>query len=153
MSKAKVFVGVFFTVLNLSCLSQQASADNIKTQSLSLIVLAYLDAYAAINQVDSDADDFKAFNHLFSDDVVYEIPSQNMRFEADEFLSSDVTTGRIRNTRIILDSLIVSDVTAFAKISQFSEVKTSEGAWRPIVRQELLVFEIQNGKIHRIIDY
>lgn len=128
-------------------------AEAASTKSIIAIVEEYLDAHAAINQLEVDENAFKRFGGLFTPDIVYEIPGENLRFEGDEFLNSEVPRGHVRNTTIKLDGLMIGKSVALVRITQSAEFKTRDDKWRAVSIPKLLVFEFEDGKIKRIIDY
>lgn len=145
-------------VINLLALaaflaSPLGAAEAAGAKSIIAAVEEYLDAHAAINQLEVSESAFKRFGGLFTPDIVYEIPGENLRFEGDEFLNSDVPRGHVRNTTIKLDALMIGKDVAFVRITQSADFKTRDDKWRAVSIPKLLVFEFEDGKIKRIIDY
>lgn len=128
-------------------------AEAASTKTIIATVEEYLDAHAAINQLEVSESTFKRFNGLFTPDIIYEIPGQKLRFEGDEFLNSHVPRGHVRNTKIKLDALMVGKDVALVRITQSAEIKTLKDKWRAFSTPKLLVFEFKDDKIKRVIDY
>lgn len=122
---------------------------------LGAIVADYLDAWAAINQLDTDIDDLNHYNSFFTADISYEIPAHDMVFQGEDFLGSEVdSSGRVRNSENSIDEIIIGKGVVFLKMIGTSDMRRSvEDEWKTFSRPDFMVFEFEGDKIKRVIDY
>ncbi len=134
---------------------QAFAEEEAKAPDLGAIVGDYLNAWAAINQLDTDMDDYKYYNTFFTEDISYEIPEFDMVFQGEDFLSGEPSgSGRVRNSENTIDKMIIGKNVVFLKMNGKADMRRSEeDDWQTISRPDFLVIVFEGDKIKRIIDY
>ena len=134
---------------------QAFAQEEAEAPDLAAIVADYLNAWAAINEPDTDLEDLIHYNSFFTSDISYEIPEFDMDFQGEDFLGTEVdSSGRVRNSKYSVVDIIVGKNVVFLKSYHKSERRRSEeDEWQGVSGSEFLVFEFEGDKIKRVFDY
>ena len=95
-----------------------------------------------------------ALLELYGDRVRYEHPRVGIEITSLEEIRQGMNRflGQTRRPQIEVTSNVVGEGVAVLELEIAFDVR-AEGAWRPAVRRQVSVLEIEDGRIQRIIDY
>jgi ketosteroid isomerase-like protein len=119
------------------------------------LVQAYLEARVATMQLDSSVKDVDKVLAFCADDFVYEHPAAKARIAGKDNVRAGMTgyLGLTRNTTYSFQLLSSNRDVVIGKVDMKFTAKEDDGTWKPGARSNITVFEIENGKIKRILDY
>jgi ketosteroid isomerase-like protein len=132
----------------------QIEASCQKNLEASLIH-KYLQARVATMQLDATPKDIETVLAFCTDDFVYEHPAAKARIAGKDQVRAGMTgyLGLTKSTTYRLRMLSSNHNVVIAKVEMRFIAKLNDGSWKPSARTNLTVFEIENGKIKRILDY
>lgn len=140
---------IWFLIISFTLLRTGNAQD--KTE----IVEEYLIALSATMHGESDTENIDQLIVLYSDNIVYEHPKFGMKIESKKSVKSGLMAflgsygGTNRDVRIKkINRIIGSDVAAIEFEIRFKTKEDEE-----VVRKQVQILEIKDGKISRIIDY
>jgi len=119
------------------------------------LIHKYLQARVATMQLDATAKDVESALAFCTDNFVYEHPAAKARIAGKDQVRVGMTgyLGLTKSTTYRLRLLSSNHNVVIAKVEMKLIAKQDDGSWKPSARTNLTVFEIENGKIKRILDY
>ena len=119
------------------------------------LVRKYLVARNATMQIDATAQDIEKTLEFCSDDIVYEHPAAKARIEGKNKLQAGMASylGLTRDARYKVEILASNRDVVIATVSRNFLSRQEDGSWVKGERSNITVFEIESGKIRRILDY
>ncbi|GEM_PF-390604 len=118
------------------------------------VVDGYLRAREQTMQADAKPKDVESLMKFVAADLVYEHPRVGIKIEGAEAYRAGVTAflGDTDDGRYqVIDYLVNGDTVAITFNREFKTM--TDGQWQERVVKQLVVFEVKDGKITRIIDY
>ena len=142
--EAVLLLGVIFP---LAVQSQDKSAERLVRQ--------YLQARSQTMQESATSRDIDTALSFCTEGFVYEHPSVGARIEGKEKsrLGMSGYLGQTKDPTYKIQILASNPHVVVARVDQQFFVKQEEGSWNPGKRSNITVFEIEGGKINRILDY
>ena len=106
-------------------------------------------------QLDATPKDIERVLAFYADDFVYEHPSAKARITGKDQVRAGMTSylGLTKCTTYHLQLIGSNHNVVIAKVAMRFLAKQDDGTWKPGGRTNLTVFETENGKIKRILDY
>lgn len=131
-----------------------ALADEEQALGAPCVVEAYLRAREATLQAEASPSDVDRLIALVAADMVYEHPRVGITITgADAFRDGlSAFLGATDDGRYQVIDYLVSAGTVAISLNRKFKVRDGE-EWLPRVVKQLIVFEVKDGKITRIIDY
>ena len=141
-------------ILLFLALVLQIAASGEKNLEANL-VQDYLRARVAAMQLDATQKDIERVLAFYTDDFVYEHPAAKARITGKDQVRAGMTgyLGSTKDTTFHVRLLSSNQNVVIAKVTMKFLAKQDDGSWKPGGRTNLTVFEIENGKIKRILDY
>src|SRR4051812_26574318 len=140
----------------LPALSLLFLAGNAASQDLeTTLVRKYLQARVQTMQVNASESDIDKALAYCTDDVVYEHPAFKARTEGKENLKRGMAgyLGETKNASFRIGRTMGNKDVVVAEVEMKFLAKQEDGSWKAGGRKNISVFEIENGKIKRIIDH
>jgi len=143
------------TVLLFSVLSPIPIAAQGNDRAAEEVVRQYVKARSQTMQEHSSSRDIEQALAFCAESFVYEHPSAGARIEGKETVRSGMSgyLGETKNATYALRILASNPDVVIAQIDQRFLAKQQDGSWKPGNRSNITVFEIEGGKIRRILDY
>lgn len=118
------------------------------------VVDAYLHAREQTMQADAGIEDVNNVMEFVTPDLVYEHPRFGIQITGADAFREGLTTflGATDDGRYEVIDYLVNGQTVAITFNRFFKVRT-EGKWQDRQVKQLVVFEVKDGKIARIIDY
>ena len=134
-------------LIRVPCLCQEMTAEELVRQYL-LARNETMQANASKETID------KALAYC-DDDVVYENPAAKARIEGKSTMRIGMSAylGETRDARYEVQVLASNSDVVIARVERSFLAKQDDGSWKPGKRSNIAVFEIDHGKIKRILDY
>ncbi len=131
-----------------------AMAEPEEALGAPCVVDAWLRAREATMQLDADKSDVDRVMALVDADLVYEHPRVGMTISGAEAYRQGLTAflGATDAGSYEVADYIVSANTVAISLTRSFQAK-ADGEWQPHSVKQLMVFEVKDGKIIRIIDY
>jgi len=131
------------------------AAPQAQDKAAEGLVRQYLQARSQTMQENATSRDIENALSFCTEGFVYEHPSAGARIDGKEKSRSGMSgyLGQTKNATHTLQFLASNPHVVVARIDQQFQVKQENGTWVPRKRSNLTVFEIQDGKIARILDY
>jgi ketosteroid isomerase-like protein len=119
------------------------------------LVRQYVQARSQTMQEQSNSRDIERALSFCAESFVYEHPSAGARIEGKERVRSGMSgyLGQTKSTTYALRILASNPDVVVAQVDQRFLAKQEDGSWKPGNRSNITVFEIEGGKIRRILDY
>jgi len=119
------------------------------------IVRKFLVAQNAGMQLNATPQEIEKTLGYCSDDVVYEHPAAKARIDGKDKMRAGMTSylGLTKNARYRARILSSNRDVVIATVSRTFLAKQDDGSWKAGERSNITVFEIEEGKIRRILDY
>ena len=147
---------ISYLAVGLLLLTGAASASMAEEQELAApcVVDAYLRAHEATLQVEASKSDIDKLIALVAADMVYEHPRVGITITGADAFRDGLTAflGATDDGRYEVTDYIVSAGTVAVSLNRNFKIQDG-GKWRQRVVNQLIVFEVKDGKITRIIDY
>ncbi|HJW99152.1 MAG TPA: nuclear transport factor 2 family protein [Terriglobales bacterium] len=131
-------------------------AGSAASQELEIaLVRKYLQARVQTMQVDASESDIDKALTYCTDDVVYEHPAFKAKTEGKENLRRGMAgyLGETKNASFRMGRTLGNKDVVVAEVEMKFLAKQEDGSWKAGGRKNISVFEIENGKIKRIIDH
>ena len=147
-----IVVSLFTVCTSLVVMAQQSnSAEESARERVNKYLQARIQTMQA-NSTESDIDKALAF---CSDDVVYEHPAVKAKTEGKPNLRQGMAgyLGETKDASFRLGTVLANKNVVVAEVEMKFLAKQEDGSWKSGGRNNLTVFEIENGKIKRILDY
>ena len=118
------------------------------------VVGEYVARLGATMEASAGPEAVDALLDLYADHARYEHPRVGIEITSSEEIRRGMNgfLGQTRSPRIEVRSKMVGEGVAVVELEIAFDVRV-EDAWRPSVRRQLSVLEIEDGRIERIIDY
>ena len=131
-----------------------ASAGEEQALEAPCVVEAYLRAREATLQAAAGKSDVDKLMALVAADMVYEHPRVGITITGADAFRDGLTAflGATDDGRYEVTDYIVSSGTVAVSLNRNFKIREG-GEWRQRVVEQLIVFEVKDGKITRIIDY
>jgi limonene-1,2-epoxide hydrolase len=119
------------------------------------LVRQYLEARSQTMQESASSTDIERALSFCAEGFVYEHPSVGARIHGKDKARSGMSgyLGQTKNATHTLQILASNPHVVVARVDQQFLVKQENGNWVPGKRSNITVFEINGGKIKRILDY
>lgn len=147
---------ISYLAAGLLLLAGAASASAAEEQALAApcVVEAYLRAHEATLQAEASKSDVDKLIALVAADMVYEHPRVGIAIAGADAFRDGLTAflGATDDGRYEVMDYIVSAGTVAISLNRNFKVRDGE-EWQQRVVAQLIVFEVKDGKITRIIDY
>jgi hypothetical protein len=119
------------------------------------LVRQYLQARSETMEENASSNDIERALSFCTEAFVYEHPSAGARIEGKQKVRSGMTgyLGQTKDATYTLQILASNPHVVVAQIHQQFLVKQENGSWIPGKRSNITIFEIDRGKISRILDY
>ena len=118
------------------------------------VVDGFLRAHEQTMQANANAGDVESLMQFVAVDLVYEHPRVGIKIEGAEAYRAGVTAflgGTDEGRYQVIDYLVNGDTVAITFNRIFKTL--TDGQWQEKAIQQLVIFEVKDGKIARIIDY
>ena len=102
----------------------------------------------------ASAEDVERLLELYADDAVYEHPRAGARSEGQDLLRTGITShlGETRAPKIQIRQTLTGEGFAILEIEVKVDVR-KDSEWVPSERRQVLVLELKDSRIQRIIDH
>jgi hypothetical protein len=139
-----VLLVLFFPI---AALDQDRDAEELVRQ--------YVGARSHTMQETASSSDIERFLWFYSERFVYEHPSAGARIVGKEKSRAGMSgyLGETKNPTYTLQILASNSHVVVAQVDQQFLMKQENGIWTPGKRSNITVFEVERGKIARILDY
>jgi len=139
-----VLLVLFFPI---AALDQDRDAEELVRQ--------YVGARSHTMQETASSSDIERFLWFYSERFVYEHPSAGARIVGKEKSRAGMSgyLGETKNATYTLQILASNSHVVVAQVDQQFLMKQENGIWTPGKRSNITVFEVERGKIARILDY
>jgi hypothetical protein len=119
------------------------------------VVKDYLLARIQTMQLEASAADIDRALAFCTDDVVYEHPAFKAKNEGKEKLKQGMSgfLGATKNAKLKINQILNNKDVVVADVEMTFLVKQKDGSWQPGSRKNISVFELEDGKIKRMLDY
>lgn len=119
------------------------------------LVREYLAAQNVSMQLNATSQDIEKMLNVFSDDIVYEHPAAKTIIEGKNKMRAGKASylGLTKDAKYSVKILSSKNDVVIAIVSMTFLSKQDDGNWKPGHRSNITVFEIDEGKIRRILDY
>jgi hypothetical protein len=119
------------------------------------VVRKYLVAQNDSMQLNATPQDIERTLDYCSDDIVYEHPAAKAKIEGKDKMRAGKASylGLTKDAKYRVKILSSNRNVVIATVSRTFLSKEEDGSWKPGKRSNITVFEIEKGKIHRILDY
>ena len=118
------------------------------------IAQLWVERLAATMEEHASAADVDRLLELYADDAVYEHPHANARIEGKTQMRKGMSShlGETRAPKIQITQTITGET--FAVVELQVKLEMNDGSkWVPMERRQVVVFELKNSHIQRIIDH
>jgi hypothetical protein len=145
---------VFLLLLTLFGISLEAQQTSLAPDQLIQIAGDYLRAREASMGQSSGKEAVEKVVAFCTDDVVYEHPEFHIKVEGKENMRSGMMShvGETRNPKITILNKIAGHNMVVIESTEAFEVE-KDGKWEPYSRKRVTLFEFDQNKIARIVDY
>jgi ketosteroid isomerase-like protein len=145
-------LGTLRTLLAFLSLQSLALGQDVSARD---VVRKYLVAQNASMQLDATPQDIEKTLDLCSENIVYEHPAANARIEGKKQMRAGKASylGLTKDTKYSVKILSSNRDVVIATVSMTFRSKQDDGSWKPGERSNITVFEVEKGKIRRILDY
>jgi hypothetical protein len=145
--RPSIIITILFALFATSALCREKSSEDLVRQ--------YVRARSQTMQGDASLRDVERALSFCTEAFVYEHPSAGARIEGKQKVRSGMTgyLGQTRDATYTLQILASNPHVVVAQVQQQFLVKQENGSWVPGKRSNITVFEIDRGKISRILDY
>ncbi|HXS77047.1 MAG TPA: nuclear transport factor 2 family protein [Terracidiphilus sp.] len=139
-------------VLLMACFPIAGHAQDSAAEKL---VRQYLQARSQTMQEKASMREIEKALSFCADAFVYEHPSAVARIEGKEKVRSGMSgyLGETKNAAYTVRILASNPHVVMARVDQRFLAKQENGSWAAGKRSNITVFEIESGKIKRILDY
>ena len=147
-----------FRILALATLLTASRSSTIVAQAATPDLAAIVDRFMALERArqapgatDADVDRLLA---LMADSVVYEHPRARVRLQGKAVLRQGMLSylGSVRNARdSVFERTMAPGVVVIVSETQGEMMR--DGAWVPLRRRGLRVFEFEGDRVQRVIEY
>ena len=140
------------TLLVILWLQSLALCQDISARD---VVRKYLVAQNDSMQLNATPQDIERTLDHCSDDLVYEHPAAKAKIEGKDKIRAGKVSylGLTKDAKYRVKILSSNRDVVIATVSRTFLSKEEDGSWKPGKRINITVFEIEKGKIHRILDY
>jgi ketosteroid isomerase-like protein len=147
-----IITGLFTVCTAIAVLGQQSSSAEQPAREL---VNKYLQARIQTMQGDAKESDIDKALAFCTDDVVYEHPAAKAKTEGKPKLKQGMAgyLGETKDASFRLGRVLANKNVVMAEVKMKFLAKEEDGSWKSGGRNNLTVFEIEDGKIKRILDY
>ena len=149
----KLIIAALFAVCTpLVVMGQQSISAE---QSAKALVNKYLQARIQTMQGDAKESDIDKALAFCTDDVVYEHPAAKAKTEGKPNLKRGMAgyLGKTKAASFGLGRVLANRNVVMAEVKMKFLAKQEDGSWKSGGRNNLTVFEVEDGKIKRILDY
>ena len=125
-----------------------------QSQNAQQVVAGYRTARLAAMQASATASTVDSAVAFLSDSVIYEHPQAGARIRGRSDMAQGMQSflGAMRNVRInIVREIVLPD--AVAAEEQLSFESQRDGRWQAGSRSQLMLYEVRDGRITRLIEY
>jgi branched-subunit amino acid aminotransferase/4-amino-4-deoxychorismate lyase len=139
-----VLLVLFFPI---AALDQDRDAEELVRQ--------YVGARSQTMQETASSSDIERVLWFCSERFVYEHPSAGARIVGKEKARAGMSgyLGETKNATYTLQILASNSHVVVAQVDQLFLMKQENGIWTPGKRSNITVFEVERGKMARILDY
>jgi ketosteroid isomerase-like protein len=119
------------------------------------LVREYLQASNGAMQLDATERDIEKVLTFCADDFVYEHPAVKAKIEGKDKVRAGMAgyLGFTKNATYRVRILASNKHVVITKVERKFLTKQDDGGWKSGSRTNITIFEIENGKISRILDY
>jgi hypothetical protein len=119
------------------------------------LVRQYVRARSQTMQERASSSDIERVLSFYDERFVYEHPSAGARIEGKEKARVGMSgyLGETKDPNYMLQILASNSHVVVAQVDQRFLMKQENGSWMPGKRSNITVFEVERGKIARILDY
>ena len=119
------------------------------------LVRNYLEARVQAMQASATEADVDKALAFCADDVVYEHPAVKAKIEGKENLKRGMTgyLGETKDASFKTGRMLANKNVVVAEVEMKFLAKQEDGSWKSGGRKNITVFELENGKIKRILDH
>ena len=127
---------------------------NESTSGPPCVVDAFLRAHEKTMQLEADDASIDALITLVDENMVYEHPKVGIRIEGANSYRQGLESflGATDHGRYEVKDFLVNGNTVAISMNRVFSVET-EGQWQERTIEQMMVFEVRDGKITRMIDY
>ena len=145
----RLIVIAFLLTLTLAITAQG------KNKTAEDLVRQYVQARSQTMQERASPNDIERALSFCTEGFVYEHPSAGARIEGKEKARAGMSgfLGQTKDAAYKLRIFASNSHVVMARVDQRFLVKQENGSWLPGKRSNITVFEIESGKIARILDY
>lgn len=106
-------------------------------------------------QLNATSSDVEKVLNFCTDDFVYEHPAAKAKIQGKDKVRAGMSGyfGLTKDVTYQSQILASNQNVVVAKVEIQFSAKKEDGTWKPGSRTNITVFEIENGKINRILDY
>lgn len=150
----KFFRVVPVSACTLALMSPGIYGNEDQTLDAPCVVDAYLRAHEQTMQADAASDSVDAVINLVDENLVYEHPGVGIRIEtANNFRQGlEAFLGATDRGRYVVNDYLVNGNTVSISMNRIFNIE-NDGQWEERTVNQMMVFEITDGKITRMIDY
>jgi hypothetical protein len=147
-----IIAGLFAVAAALSVVGQESKSAG---QSEVGLVKRYLQARIQTMQANATESDIDKALAFCTDDLVYEHPAVKAITKGKENLKHGMAgyLGETKQASFRLGRVLANKNVVMAEVEMKFLAKKEDGSWTGGGRKNLTVFEIEDGKIKRILDY
>jgi ketosteroid isomerase-like protein len=140
------------TLLAILSLQSLALCQDVSARD---VVRRYLEAQNASMQLNATPQDIERTLDLCSDDIVYEHPAAKAKIEGKNKMRAGKASylGLTKDAKYKVKILSSKRDVVVAMVSRRFLSRQDDSSWKPGQRSNITVFEIEDGKIRRILDY
>ncbi len=141
-------------VVLLLAVTSSAAAQG-RDRAAEDLIRQYVEARSQALQENASSRDVESALSFCAEDFVYEHPAVGARIEGKEKVRSGMSgyLGETKNATYTLRILASNADVVVARVDQRFLAKQENGSWLPGKRSNITVFEIEDRKIKRILDY